>query len=76
MRQHNVQFKIWAAFAVALSMSFVGSALVYQMVKRLAVPMHFDTAQVQAGVLIFWLLPSFCSALCLLAARGENRGIA
>jgi hypothetical protein len=76
MRQHNVQFKIWTAFAVALSMSFVGSALVYQMVKRLAVPMHFDTAQVQAGVLVFWLLPSFCSALCLLAARGENRGIA
>jgi hypothetical protein len=76
MRQHNVQFKIWAAFAVALSMSFVGSALVYQMVKRLALPMHFDTAQVQAGVLVFWLLPSFCSALCLLAARGENRGIA
>lgn len=76
MRQHNVQFKIWAAFAVALSMSLVGSALVYQMVKRLAVPMNFDTAQVQAGVLVFWLLPSFCSALCLLAARGENRGIA
>jgi hypothetical protein len=76
MRQPNVQFKIWAAFAVSLSMSFVGSALVYQMVKRLAVPMHFDTAQVQAGVLVFWLLPSFCSALCLLAARGENRGIA
>ena len=76
MRQRNAHFKIWAAFAVALSMSFVGSALVYQMVKRLAVPMHFDTAQVQAGVLVFWLLPSFCSALCLLAARGENRGIA
>jgi hypothetical protein len=76
MRQHNVQFKIWAAFAVALSMSFVGSALVYQMVRRLAVPMHFDTAQIQAGVLVFWLLPSFCSTLYLLAARGENRGIA
>jgi hypothetical protein len=76
MRQHNVQFKIWAAFAVALSMSFVGSALVYQVTKRLAVPMHFDTAQVQAGVLVFWLLPSFCSALCLLAAPRENRGIA
>ena len=76
MRQHNVRFKIWAAFAVALSMSFVGSALVYQMVKHLAVPMHFETSQVQAGVLVFWLLPSFCSALCLLAARGENRGIA
>jgi predicted anti-sigma-YlaC factor YlaD len=76
VRQHNVQFKVWAAFAVALSMSFVGSALVYQMAKRLAVPMHFDTAQVQAGVLVFWLLPSFCSALCALAARGENRGMA
>ena len=76
MRRRNVQSKIWAAFAVALSMSFVGSALVYQMVKRLAVPMHFDTAQVQAGVLVFWLLPSFCSALYLLAARSENRGIA
>jgi predicted anti-sigma-YlaC factor YlaD len=76
MRQHNVQFKIWAAFAVALSMSFVGSALVFQMAMRLSVPLHFDTAQVQAGVLVFWLLPSFCSALCLLAARGENRGIA
>jgi predicted anti-sigma-YlaC factor YlaD len=76
MRPHNMQFKIWAAFAVALSMSLVGSGLVYQMVKHLAVPMHFDTAQVQAGVLVFWLLPSFCAALCLLAARGENRGIA
>jgi predicted anti-sigma-YlaC factor YlaD len=75
MRQHNVQWKIWAAFVVALSMSLVGSALVYQMSKRLAVP-YFDTAQVQAGVLVFWLLPSFCSALYLLAARGENRGIA
>ena len=76
MRRRNVQSKIWAAFAVALSMSFVGSALVYQMAKRLAVPMHFDIAQVQAGVLVFWLLPSFCSALCLLAAPSENRGIA
>ena len=76
MRQHNVQFRIWAAFAVALSMSFVGSALMYQVTKRLAVPMHFDTAQIQAGVLVFWLLPSFCSALCLLAAPRENRGIA
>jgi ABC-type transport system involved in cytochrome bd biosynthesis fused ATPase/permease subunit len=76
MRQHNAQFKVWAAFAVALSMSFVGSALMYQMAKRLAVPMHFDTAQVQAGVLVFWLLPSICAALCLLAAPRENRGIA
>ena len=76
MRQHKVQFKIWAAFAVALLMSFVGSALVYQVARLLAVPMHFDTSQVQSGVLIFWLLPSLCSALCLLAAPGENRGIA
>jgi hypothetical protein len=76
MRQHNVQFKVWGAFAVALSMSIVGSALVYQVAKLLTVPMHFDTAQVQAGVLVFWLLPSFCSALRLLAALGENRGIA
>ena len=76
MRQHNVPFKVWAAFAVALSMSIVGSALVYQVAKLLTVPMHFDTAQVRAGMLVFWLLPSFCAALCLLAAPGENRGIA
>jgi len=76
MRQHKVQVKIWAAFALALSMSIVGSALVYQVAKLLTVPMHFDTAQVQAGVLVFWLLPSFCSALRLLAAPGKNRGIA
>jgi hypothetical protein len=76
MRQHDVQFKVWAAFALALSMSIVGSALVYQVAKLLTVPMHFDTAQVQAGVLVFWLLPSFCSALRLLAAPGVNRGIA
>jgi predicted anti-sigma-YlaC factor YlaD len=76
MRRHKVQFKIWAAFAVALSMSIVGSALVYEVAKFLAAPMHFDNAQVQAGVLVFWLLPSFCSTLFLLAAPGENRGIA
>jgi len=76
MRQRNVRFKIWAAFAVAISMSFVGSALVYQMAKRLAVPMHIDAAQIQAGVLVFWLLPSFCAALWIFAARGENRSIA
>jgi anti-sigma factor RsiW len=76
MRLHNVRFKVWAAFAVALSMSITGSILVYQVAKLLTVPMHFDTAQVQAGVFVFWLLPSFCAALCLLAAPGENRGIA
>jgi len=76
LRQHNVQFRIWAAFAVALSMSIVGSALVYQVAKFLTASMHFDAAQVQAGVLVFWLLPSLCAALCLLAAPGENRGMA
>src|SRR5207247_9343023 len=73
MRRHNVQFKVWAAFAVALSMSIVGSALVYQVAKLLTVTMHFDTAQVQAGVLVFWLLPSYCSSLCLLSEPGANR---
>src|SRR5467141_5127377 len=76
MCQHNVQFKVWAAFAVALSMSIVGSALVYQVAKLLTDPMHFDTARVQACVLVFWLLPSLCSALRLLAGPDENRGIA
>jgi hypothetical protein len=76
MRQHNVRSKVWAAFAGALSMSMVGSALVYQVARLLTVPMHFDTAQVQAGVLVFWMLPSLCAALRLLAAPGENRGIA
>ena len=76
MRQNSGPFKNWAAFAVALSMSFVGSGLVYQMAERLAVPRHFVSAQIQAGVLVFWLLPSLCAALCLLAAPSENRGIA
>jgi hypothetical protein len=74
-RQHNLQFRKWVALAVALSMSVIGSELVYQVAKHLGVPMHFDTAQVQAAVLVFWLLPSFCSALCLLAAPGVKRGI-
>ena len=76
MRQRNVRFKIRAALAVALLMSFAGSALVYQVARLLAVPMHFDTSQVRPGVLVFWLLPSLCAALCLLAAPGENRGTA
>ena len=76
MRQHIVPFKNWAAFALALSMSFVGSALVYQMAIHLAVAMHFDHAPFQAVVVVFWLLPSFCAAFCLLAAPGENRGMA
>jgi len=76
MRPHKVQSKVWPAFALALLLSFVGSALAYRVAELLAVPMHLDTAQVQTGVLIFWLLPSVCSALCLLAVRGENRGMA
>jgi hypothetical protein len=76
VRQHSVPFKNWAAFAVAFLMSFAGSGLVYRMAERLAVPMHFVSAQVQAGVLVFWLLPSLCAALCLFAAPRENRGIA
>lgn len=75
-RRHSLPLKNSAAFALALSMSFVGSGLVYQMAERLAVPMHIVSAQVQAGVLVFWLLPSLGAALCLLAAPGENRGIA
>lgn len=76
VRKHNMQVNIRAAFAGALSMSFVGSALVYQLANRMAIPMHFDTAQLQAGVIVFWLLPSLCAALCVLVAPGENRGIA
>jgi hypothetical protein len=76
IRPHTVSLKVWAAFAVALSMSIVGSALVYHVAKYLTVPMHFDNAQVQAGVLVFWLLPSLCAAFCLLAAPIEKRGIA
>jgi hypothetical protein len=76
MRYHSVPFKNWAAFALALSMSFAGSALVYQIAKLVTGPTHFDTAQVRACLLVFWLLPSLCAALCLLAAPGENRGIA
>ena len=76
MRQRNAQLKIWAAFAAALSMSIVGSALVYDAAKFLAAPMHVDNAQVQAGVLVFWLLPSLCAALCMFAAPGQKRGMA
>jgi hypothetical protein len=76
IRPYVVSLKVWTAFAVALSTSIVGSALVYQVAKYLTVPMHFDNAQVQAGVLVFWLLPSLCAAFCLLAAPVEKRGIA
>src|SRR5438309_5929847 len=68
MHQHNVQFKVWAAFAVALWMPLVGLALVYQVANLLAVPMHFDTAQARPGVLVVWLLLSFCPALRALGA--------
>lgn len=75
-RQRNVQFRVWAAFVLALSMSIVGSTLVYRLARLLTVPVYFDTAQVQAGMLVFWLLPSFCAALCLFAAPREKRGLA
>jgi len=73
MRRRIVEYKVGAAFAVALSLSIVGSAFVYEVATLL---LHFDTAQVRTDVLVFWLLPSFCAALCLLAARGQKRGIA
>jgi hypothetical protein len=72
MRQRIVEYKVGAAFAVALMLSLVGSAFVYEV----ATLLHFDTTQVRTDVLVFWLLPSFCAALCLLAARGQKRGIA
>jgi anti-sigma factor RsiW len=76
VHQYSVSFKVWAAFTAALSMSITGSVLVYQEARLLTVSTHFESAQVQVGVLIFWLLPSLCAALCLLAAHGEERGIA
>jgi anti-sigma factor RsiW len=76
MRQSSVPFRNWAAFAGALWLSFVGSELVYQMAGRLAVPMQIVSAQLRAGVVVFWLLPSLCAALCLLAAPGQKRGLA
>ena len=76
MRQHHVQLKVRTAFAVTLSMSLVGSLLACWAARLLAVQMHFSIAQVQAGVLFFWLLPSVCAALCTLVAPGENRDIA
>jgi hypothetical protein len=76
LRPHHVPMKVWAAFTGALLMSFAGSALVYQMAKLLTIPTQFDSTQIQASVLVFWLLPSLCAALCLLAKPGEKRGIA
>lgn len=76
MRQHHVQLKVRTAFAVTLSMSLVGSLLACWGARLLAVQMHFSIAQVQAGVLFFWLLPSVCAAFCTLVASGENRDIA
>jgi predicted anti-sigma-YlaC factor YlaD len=76
IRPYTVSVKVWAAFAVALSISIVGSALVYRVAKYFTVPIYFDNAQVRAVVLVFWLLPSLCAASCLLAAPVEKRGIA
>jgi anti-sigma factor RsiW len=74
-QRHSVPLKNWAAFAVALSLSFAGSGFVYQMAERLAVPTHYVSAQLQAEIVVFWLLPSLCAAFCLLAAPRE-KGIA
>ncbi len=76
IRLYTVSLKVWAALAVALSMSVLGSAVLYQVAKYLMVPVHFDNAQVQEGVLVFWLLPSLCAAFCLLAAPVKKRGVA
>ncbi|WP_128911285.1 zf-HC2 domain-containing protein [Granulicella sibirica] len=73
MRRHIVEFKVWAAFAVALLLSIVGSAFVYEVATLL---LHFETVQVRTDVLIFWLLPSFCVTLCLLVTPSDKRGIA
>jgi hypothetical protein len=75
-RQRNRQWRTWGALALAFALSYLGSELVYQVATRLAIPLQIDTARVQAGVLVFWLLPSICAAVCLLAAPGEKRGIA
>jgi len=76
VRLNGVSFRNWAAFAGALSLSFVGSGLVYQLGERVADPMHFVSAQLRAGVLVFWLLPSLCAAACLLAVPGQKGGLA
>ena len=73
MRRRIVEHKVGAAFTVALLLSIVGSAFVYEVATLL---LHFDTPQIQTGVLVFWLLPSLAAALCLLATRGQKRGIA
>ncbi len=73
IRRRIMEYKAGAALALALFVSMVGSGCVYEVGTLL---LHFDTAQVRTEVLIFWLLPSFCAALCLLAAPGETRGVA
>jgi len=73
IRQRIVEYKVGPAFAVALLLSIVGSASVYEVATHL---LHFDKEQVRTDVLIFWLLPSFCATLCLLATPSEKRGIA
>jgi len=71
MRQRIVEYKVRAAFAVALILCLMGSAFVYEVATRL----HFDTAQVRTDVLVFWLLPSLCATFCLLATPSEKRGV-
>jgi len=71
-RWRIVEYKAGTAFAVALMLSFIGSAFVCEV----ATLLHFDRAQVRTDVLVFWLLPSLCAALCLLAPSRRKRGIA
>jgi anti-sigma factor RsiW len=71
-QRHGVPLKNWAAFAVALSLSFAGSGFVYQLAERMVVPTHYVSAPLQAGVVVFWLMPSLCAAFCLLAAPREK----
>jgi hypothetical protein len=73
MRLRIVEYRVQAAFAVALLLSIVGSASVYKVATHL---LHFDMEQARTDVLIFWLLPSLCAALCLLVTPSEKRGIA
>ena len=73
IRLSIVEYRVGAALAIALLLSIVGSASVYEVATHL---LHFDMEQVRTDVLIFWLLPSLCATLCLLVTPSEKRGIA
>jgi hypothetical protein len=73
MRLRIVEYKVGVAFIASLFLSIVGSAFVYEVATNL---LHCDMEQLRRDVLIFWLLPSFCATLCLLATPSGKRGIA